>query len=231
MKSASQLFVHGMARGLPVLVGYVPIAVAFGLLARQAALPWEAAVGMSMFVYAGASQFIAVELYQLGAGVAEIVVTTFLVNLRHLLMSSTVAARLLRPFLKPVVAFGVTDESFAIATTEGSASDPVELAGLELVPYLSWVGGTAIGFAFGQVLPPVVQQALGVTLYALFVYLLLPSAVRSRSVALTAGSAAAAHLLLRMTGLEPGLALVCAILAGSVIGTAAAPRLEREEAA
>lgn len=228
MANATNLFVRGMGRGLPILVGYLPIAVAFGLLAREAALPWEAAVGLSVFVFAGASQFIAVELYQLGAGAIEIVVTTFLVNLRHLLMSATVSARLLRPMLKPLIAFGVTDETFAVATTDDRDIDPKELAGLELVPYLSWCGGTALGFLFGEILPPLVQQGLGVTLYALFVYLLLPSAVRSAAVAVTAGSAAAAHTLLRIAEVEPGVALVIAIVIGTAVGTAAAPKLDAQ---
>lgn len=217
-------FVRGLRRGVPIVFGYLPIAIAFGLLAREAALPWAAALGLSVFVFAGASQFIAVELYQLGAGAVEIVATTFLVNARHLLMSTTIAARLVRPVLRPLVAFGVTDESFAVATTTADRIDARELAGLELVAYLSWCAGTVLGFLFGEVLPPIVQQALGVTLYALFVYLLLPSAVRSISVTATAASAAAVHTVLRLLELEAGISLVIAIVVGTAIGTAIAPK-------
>jgi predicted branched-subunit amino acid permease len=86
------------------------------VLARQSGLSLWEALAMSLFVYAGASQFIAVEMLAAGAAALPIILTVFLVNLRHLLMSATIACHLGRQPLgtSAAVAAELTDESFAV---------------------------------------------------------------------------------------------------------------------
>ena len=87
-------FTQGGAAAWPICLGYLPIGLAFGVLAQKAGLsPLQVAL-MSIFVFAGSSQFIAVSMLSAGASLAAIVATTFMVNLRHLLMSSSLAAKL-----------------------------------------------------------------------------------------------------------------------------------------
>lgn len=108
-----------MQAALPIVFGYVPIGLAFGALARQIGLSlWQIGL-MSALVYAGSSQFIAVSLLGAGAGLLTIIVTTFLVNLRHLLMSSALSPYLprLNGHFLALLAFGVTDETFALNIT------------------------------------------------------------------------------------------------------------------
>ena len=107
---------EGMAAAWPICLGYVPIGLAFGVLAHNAGLaPWEIGL-MSLFVYAGSSQFIAVSMISSGSAVVPIIMTTFIVNLRHLLMSSSLAVYLqgLGVGRLSLYAYGVTDESFAL---------------------------------------------------------------------------------------------------------------------
>jgi 4-azaleucine resistance transporter AzlC len=100
----------------PICLGYLPLGFAFGVLAQKAGLDLLDIALMSILVYAGSSQFIAVAMLSCGAAPLSIILTTFFVNLRHLLMSSSLAVYLHgegRRFLS-VFAYGVTDESFAV---------------------------------------------------------------------------------------------------------------------
>lgn len=108
--------IEGFKAAWPICMGYFPIGMAFGVLAQKAGLtPFEIAL-MSVFVFAGSSQFIAVSMLSSGAAVFSIAMTTFVINLRHFLMSSSLAVYLQRSDWKflSLFAYGVTDESFAV---------------------------------------------------------------------------------------------------------------------
>jgi 4-azaleucine resistance transporter AzlC len=109
---------EGLAAAWPVCLGFIPIGMSLGVLAQKGGLaPWQIGL-MSLVVFAGGSQFIAVAMIGSGASLAAIVTTTFMVNLRHLLMSSALAVHfpgVSRRFLA-LFAYGVTDESFAVNT-------------------------------------------------------------------------------------------------------------------
>ena len=99
-----------------ICLGYFPIGMALGVLARQAGLPWWAVAMMSLVVFAGSAQFICVAMLSSGAAPWAIIFTTFVVNLRHTLMSSALAVYLsgVRRRFLALFAYGVTDESFAV---------------------------------------------------------------------------------------------------------------------
>jgi 4-azaleucine resistance transporter AzlC len=107
---------EGFAAAWPICLGFFPIGMSLGVLAQKAGLaPWQIGI-MSLVVFAGGSQFIAVAMIGSGASLAAIVTTTFMVNLRHLLMSSVLSVHFpgtSRRFLA-LFAYGVTDESFAV---------------------------------------------------------------------------------------------------------------------
>src|SRR5690349_9628755 len=106
-------FLMGMKVGVPVAVGYIPIAIAFGLLAKTAEVPNQITILMSFLIYAGASQFIGVNLLVLGASYSEIILTTFILNLRHFLMTAALAQKVNADVSKTwrsLLAFGITDE-------------------------------------------------------------------------------------------------------------------------
>ncbi len=106
----------GLSASWPICLGYIAIGLAFGVIARKTGLlPLEIAL-MSIVVYAGSSQFIAAGMLSTGAGLLPVVLATFLINLRHLLMSSSLSLYLqdLRGGWLALFAYGVTDESFAL---------------------------------------------------------------------------------------------------------------------
>lgn len=212
-------FLNGISSGIPIFLGYFPVAVSFGLLAASSGLGFLVALGLSGIVFAGASQFMAVGLLSGGASVPAIVGATFLVNLRHLLMSASVAARLSERFLTPLLAFGVTDESFAVASNLEGARDPRFMIGLEAAAYSGWVSGTVLGHLFGGFLPPVLQTSFGFGLYALFVILLVgPIKRRLRAIPIAVAAAATHVVLTAVDWPQAGLRIVIAMVAGAAVG-------------
>jgi len=213
-------FSSGVYTGLPIFLSYIPIAITFGLLARNAGFDITQTVSFSAFVYAGASQFVALNLFTLGAGLWEIVFTTFLVNLRHLLMSASLFTKIKNPRLTPILGFGVTDESFAVASMkEGHITVPF-LLGLQLPGYLGLLGGTSLGYMAGNFLPGVIRDAMGFALYALFIALITPPASRSKHILFIFLTAGTINWGLSLLGLEQaGIRIVVAIIGGALTGT------------
>jgi 4-azaleucine resistance transporter AzlC len=166
---------EGFKAAWPICVGYFPTGLAFGVLAEQAGIHPLAVGLMSLVVFAGSSQFIAVSMLNSGSAVVSIVVTTFVVNLRHVLMSSSLATHLQglsRKFLF-AFAFGVTDECFAVNTTRFRLGGwhPDKAILVNYISWFAWVGSTVMGGYAGQFIP---KGSFGIdyALSALFLCLL-----------------------------------------------------------
>lgn len=176
-KSKEQ-FLRGMKAGIPVILGFVPVGIAYAFMARQAGFSAAQTCFMSLSVFAGASQMMAVGMHAQGAGLIAIILATFILNLRHVIMSTCVVNRMKDGGLpiRLLSAFGVTDESFAIYTTEEEENCTVMfLLGLILVNYTSWNAGTLIGAVASDFLPAILTASLGISLYAMFIGLLVPN--------------------------------------------------------
>ena len=147
---------EGAKAAAPIVLGYLPVGVAFGVLARRAGMAPSEVGLMSFLVYAGSSQFIAVELISEGITWFPIVVTTFFVNLRHLLMSSTVSLYLKKEPLRILTLVGaqLTDESFAVAMSQPSKIQNRSgyLFGLQVTSHVAWIGGSVAGAVFGSLI-------------------------------------------------------------------------------
>jgi len=179
-----RVFVAGLQGGLPIIVGYLPVAVAFGIAASAAGLEALQTLLISVLVFAGASQFVLVSFLGSGVSLAGVAAITLGLNLRHLIYGTSLSPLLhgLSERGRLLVAFGLTDEVFA--TAQASLADIAAhrrvcwLLGLEFDAYASWVAGTWVGSTAGNW---VVQQlgslqpALAFALPALFFALLLPA--------------------------------------------------------
>lgn len=223
-------FRKGLAQGLPIFLGYIPAAVAFGVLGAATGLSVYETSAMSVCVFAGASQFMALNLIQNGVNVPEIIFATFVLNLRHLLMSTVLTQRIKGNWLvKSILAFGITDETFVLSTIsnnrakdEGSLNkgiDTARFAGMALVAYSGWVAGTLLGVLFVNILPQAVMKGMGISLYAMFIALLVPSLKRSRKIALVAVLGAVINwVLLAVVKISGGWSIVTATVVASAIG-------------
>jgi 4-azaleucine resistance transporter AzlC len=169
-------FSNGVAAAWPICLGYSPIGLAFGVLAQKAGLsPLEIGL-MSVIVFAGSSQFIAVSMLAAGASMVSIVATAFIVNLRHFLMSSALAVYLKNSDRTKLTFFsyGVTDESFAVNLTRFRESD-WDLNSALVTNYtanITWLITTVLGGFSGQFIP---AHAFGIdyALVAMFICLLV----------------------------------------------------------
>ncbi len=145
---------QGIQAAWPICLGYVPIGMAFGVLAQKAGLSLLEIAIMSVFVFAGSSQFIAISMLSAGAASAAIILTTFVVNLRHLLMSSSLAVFLNKEkrWKLSLFAYGVTDESFAINHVRFGKGgwDLNHATALNFTANLTWIGSTITGGYGGQ---------------------------------------------------------------------------------
>jgi len=174
--AGSAILKEGLSAGWPICLGYLPIGMAFGVLAQKAGLtPLQIGL-MSILVFAGSSQFIAVSMLTGGASVPAIVTTTFVVNMRHVLMSSALAVylRAAHRGLLALYAYGVTDESFAVNLPRFNARN-WSLSRALVVNHaanFTWFVSTVAGGVGGRFIP---EGALGIdyALIAMFICLLI----------------------------------------------------------
>lgn len=161
---------------IPVLLGYVSLGMAFGLVLADAGLPWWLSPLMAIFVYAGAGQFMALGLIAAGSSVLEIGLLTLLINARHAVYGLSVLDKFKGTGArKPYLIFGLTDETFALISTvvppEGVKPEDFYL-GLTALDQLYWVAGCTAGALLGKALP-FESKGLEFSLTALFVVLLV----------------------------------------------------------
>lgn len=226
MKSGMHIFWQGAKAGMPVAIGYIPIAIAFGLLAKSLAIPNYITALMSLLIYAGASQFIGINLLVAGASFGEIVIATFLLNLRHFLMTGTLSQRLEEDVSRPwraLLAFGVTDETFSVSALNKEATlSKYFILGINTIAFAAWNVGTWLGLFAAAGLPGVVKASMGIALYAMFIGLLVPHVKKSRpalivsllAVMINSGS----YYLTALAGVSNGWGIIIATVASAAVG-------------
>ncbi|BCB02964.1 AzlC family ABC transporter permease [Bacillus sp. KH172YL63] len=210
----------GLQGGLSIAIGYMPVALTFGLLARTTGLTVAETVLMSMLVFAGAAQYISLSLIAVGTGIIEIILTTFIVNIRHFLMSASLSEKLDedRLFKKLFFAFGITDETFTVISVKEGRVRTGFVFGVMLISYGSWVVNSGVGYFIGEILPEFLQASMTIALYAMFVGLLVPSMKKSAKVTLLAVTAGALNsVLLYTTNLSNGWSIVTATIVSAIV--------------
>lgn len=229
--SRLQEFLHGCRDILPLIVGAIPFGIIFGTLSIGAGLSTWQTIGMSALVFAGSAQFIAITLITGGVGAAVVLLTTFVVNLRHALYSAA-----LQPFVRHLpsrwrvpLAFWLTDEAFAViqhryASDDASPYKHWFFFGAALTMYLSWQLATLAGIAFGQAVPNVASWGLDFAMIATFIGIAVPM-MRTRPQVASAFVAAVVALL--TWELPYKLGLIAAALAGIIVGVWLEQRAER----
>lgn len=227
MSAALREFWAGVRAQLPILIGVIPFGAIYGALAIGAGLPVAAAQAMSALVFAGSSQFVATGLFATAAPWPVIVLTTLIINLRHVWYSASIAPYLARLPLrwKLSLAYLLTDEAYVVAIQRYAR--PVDepdrrhfyFAGTGLALWVAWQISTAIGVFVGAQVPPAwnLDFALPLTFIAL-----LATAISDRPAALAAVVAGVIAVL--AAGLPYQLGLMLAAAAGIVAGTLAARR-------
>ncbi len=217
-------FRKGLADGIPIALGYVSVSFAFGMEAVSGGLPVWAAVLISMTNLTSAGQFAGLTLILSSASFLEMALTQFIINLRYSLMSISLSQKLHKGVTLPdrlLIAFGNTDEIFAVASGQDAEVGRKYLYGLICMPYVGWAAGTFFGAAASALLPEIIRSALGIAIYGMFLAIIIPPARKSRTILAVILTAAGLSCLFTYT---PGLKnvssgfviIICAIVAAAL---------------
>ncbi len=209
-------FRRGFLAMAPLWLGVVPFGLAFALTSRSAGLSLVETQALSLFVFAGSAQFSAVGLFAVGASGLEIVLTTFLLNVRHLLYSLSLGRQVdLTRRQRPVAAFFLTDEAFGVVAAAKARSFRFVL-GCELSLFLVWNLATVGGFLLGAAVPDPEKIGIDLIFPLAFLALLVPLLRTRIEVVVALGSGGLAYLLSRP--LPGGLPILVTGVVGSLAG-------------
>jgi 4-azaleucine resistance transporter AzlC len=220
LKENTHTWLRGVIAALPIMLGYLPVGFAYGVLAQKAGLSTFNTLLMSMVVFAGSAQLIAVGLVANGIAPLTIILTTFIVNLRHLLMSAAIFPHIAQWRKRELTGFALelTDETFALHSTrfELESVEKAEAFTINIVSHITWVLGGWLGVVAGQLVVDVEPLALDYVLPAMFIGLLVMQVKSSTQVwvALLGGVASVAFLLLGFSQLH----VIIATMIGATIG-------------
>lgn len=211
--------VSAFRQALPIILGYVPVGFAYGVLAQKSGLSGLNTLLMSALVYAGSAQLIAVGLFAAAANPLAIVATTFVVNLRHLLMSAALAPYLGRWGKTRLALFAaqMTDETFALHAGRFAKNETgaAETFGINVIAQSAWVGSTALGLAASTLITDVKPIGLDYALPAMFIGLLLGQ-LKSRQHLFVAVTAGALSTVLMLAGLGQSHVLAATVIAATI---------------
>lgn len=180
-------FRKGLRDGIPICLGYLSVSFTFGMMVVQEGYPGWMAVLISMTNLTSAGQFAGTELLMTGAFYVEIAITTFVINIRYMLMSLSLSQKVeskMTLLQRLILSFGITDEVFAVAMQQKREINSRYFAGLILTPYVGWAVGTLLGATATGFLPASVRTALGIAIYGMFLAIIIPPARKSKAVLL-----------------------------------------------
>ena len=216
----SHVILAGFKAASPIIIGYVPIGFAFGILAASSGLTWLEAACMSLIVFAGSAQFIALDLIASGASPLFIIMMTFIVNLRHLLFSAALSEHVKdwEPGEIAWFAYEITDETFAIQIDRFQRGDKNKAKSFLIhgFSHVSWIAGTILGVSAGTLLEKISWIPFDFALPAMFISLLAGQIKHSRH-AIVAVVCGLLSIILFRIGLSPWHVLIATVI-GATIG-------------
>ena len=214
-------FFRGFIRATPVMMGYFPVGFAFGILAANAGISPLSAMAMSVMIYAGSGQLMAVSLIESGVTVFTLTLSVFLINLRHLLMSTYLAPFLshLKRWQQAFFAFEMTDEAFAVhssAFQKNHIAPPGEIIFLNICAHSSWIISGFLGAYLGDRLAVDTDiYGLDFALPGMFIFLLIMQ-IRSNRLLFIAIIAGLLSTTLLLSGLGHWYIILATIAAATL---------------
>lgn len=226
-----QEFLAGAKATLPLIVGAIPFGIIFGTLAEPSGLSMWGALAMSVIVFAGSSQFIALGLLAAGASLPVIIATTFIVNLRHLLYAANLVPKVkhLPHRWRVLMAFGLTDETFAAVSNRFLMQKDLSHAhwfylGSFLAMYSNWIFCTLLGVALGELFPDMTNWGLDFAMSVTFIGMVVPYLTNKP---MWAAVIVASVMALATVGLPHKLGLIVAAVSGIAVGLSLQMLLKR----
>lgn len=228
---------RGMKDSIPICAGYLAVGFTFGMAAAAQGIN---AFGSGLICFTNvtsAGQFAGLTVIAAGAPLIEMVLTQLIINMRYVLMSISLSQKLdvsVKWYEKCIMACGVTDEVFALVSTQKGKVNKYYIYGLIFCCILAWTCGGFFGAFASNALPTIVSSALGIAIYGMFMAIIIPAAREERPVTAVIIIAAILSSLMEwapvLRDVSPGMAIiVCTVLAATA-GAIIHP-VEEEEAA
>ena len=220
----------GLRDGLPIGIGYFAISFAFGIMAVSYGFGIHEAFLISALNLTSAGQMAALPIIARGGSFIELGLTQLLINLRYSLMSISLSQKLdpgTRTADKLYLALNVTDEMYAVSIGKDQPLGKKYMLSLLLLPYLGWTLGTLLGAVAGNILPALIVTALGISMYAMFIAIVVPVARTSRpvlaAVIISIALSCSFKYLPLLNKVPDGFVIIICALAASLIMAAVAP--------
>lgn len=227
---------RGIQDGIPIAVGYFSVSFTFGMMAVQSGISPFHAVLISLLNLTSAGQFAGLTVIVTGASLIEMALTQLVINIRYALMSVSLSQKLddsVKLRSRFLIAYGNTDEIFAVASSKPGTVGEKYLYGLIFLPVLGWVGGTLAGAVASTILPETIISALGVALYGMFIAIVVPPATEHREIRIVVILAlilsAAFYYLPVLKRVSSGFMIIICTVVAAAIGAVLFPIKEEEK--
>lgn len=227
---------QGIQDGIPIAVGYFSVSFTFGMMAVQSGISPFHAVLISLLNLTSAGQFAGLTVIVTGASLIEMALTQLVINIRYALMSVSLSQKLddsVKLRSRFLIAYGNTDEIFAVASSKPGTVGEKYLYGLIFLPVLGWVGGTLAGAVASTILPETIISALGVALYGMFIAIVVPPATEHREIRIVVILAlilsAAFYYLPVLKQVSSGFMIIICTVVAAAIGAVLFPIKEEEK--
>lgn len=218
-------FTEGSRLGIPIALGYFAVSFTFGIAAARGGISaWQAAF-ISLTNVTSAGQLAGLGIILASGSLPEMALSQFIINLRYSLMSLSISQKLSARtplFHRFLMAFGMTDEIFAISAMQKNPLAPSFMYGAMALAIPGWVLGTWVGAMAGSLLPSYLMSALGVAIYGMFIAIIVPPAKRDpavlTAVILAMVLACLFHFLPLLNRVSGGFVIIiCTILAAGLM--------------
>lgn len=216
-------FRKGLRDAVPIALGYFSVSAAFGMICISNKLPLWAAPLISLTNFTGTGQFVGSSLIASGALIIEIVLTLLVINARYFLMSISLSQRLSSKITllgRLAIAFGNTDEIFAVAMQQNRVLNIRYMFGLIVCSFSGWIGGTVAGTLVGNIMPTDLVSAMGIAIYAMFIAIIVPPLKKSKPVLVVVAIAAVLNCILTYTPVISGIGSSWAVIISGIVAAA-----------
>ncbi|MBR5535676.1 MAG: AzlC family ABC transporter permease [Clostridia bacterium] len=178
---------EGIKVGIPIALGYFAVSVAFGVSSVQSGVPFWGATLISLTNLTSAGQKAGVDVMAAGGSIFLIVLTTLIINMRYFLMGVSMSQKVeekMPMWKRLLIAFGITDEIYAMSMSRSTHLTGSYMAGLIIPPIFGWTGGTLVGSVATGFMPSILAEAMGIALYGMFIAVIVPPSRRNGNVLL-----------------------------------------------
>lgn len=224
-------FRAGLKDGIPIALGYFAVSFSLGIAMIAAGMTAVQGTVMSLTNLTSAGEFAGIRVIAAAGTILEMILTQVIINLRYSLMSLSMTQKLdgdVKFWHKLLIAFGNTDEIFAVAMNHQKSLTLKYMLGLQLLPIAGWTSGTFLGAVACNLMPQRVSAAMSVMLYGMFIAIVVPVAAKSKPILMVACIAITCSCLFRylpvLSKVSDGLSIIICTMIAATIGAVIYPR-------